>query len=225
MAGRYHERKSDGLARNTRFKCNRVARKPASDDSASIEKVNIFAALRSVNFVIRLIILCFLGAQILSTSRALAQSSDSLAAPKYIVIVEHKNGQTTKGLLHSMDMRSIDLINFIHRDSIIHITVPAYDVAAIRYRKDGKIRRHALIGLGIGVAAGAIVGSVTYDAHKCDFNTCVEKGVDPLTTSVLGGILGAGTGAIIGSRYTKIDLAGDPLKYEAAITFFENQEK
>jgi hypothetical protein len=179
-----------------------------------------------VKSAFRSILLCVVAAALFQCNDLAAQPKDSVSAkPRYIVVVEHKNGQTTKGLLYSMDMQSVDLINFIHRDSIIHITVPAYDVAAIRYRKDGKIRRHALIGLGIGVGVGAIVGFATYDAHKCDFNTCVESGVDPLTTSVLGGIIGAGTGAILGSRYTKIELTGDPLKYESMISFFENPEQ
>jgi hypothetical protein len=162
--------------------------------------------------------------------RAAAQTPGTLVEPDtlderenargYIVIVEHKGGGTSKGILFSIDAEAIDLMNF-HRDSITHIVVYATDIASIRYRKEGKIRRHALLGLGIGVGAGAIVGFATYDAHKCDINTCVEKGIDPLTTSVLGGIIGAGTGAILGARYTKIELDGDPKKYEAAISFFE----
>lgn len=170
----------------------------------------------------RSIELCILAAVLFLCNDVAAQTKDSVVTKsRYIVIVEHKNGQTTKGMLHSIDHRAIDLINFIHRDSTIHLIVPYGDVAGIRYRKEGKIRRHALAGLGIGVGLGAIIGFATYDAHKCDFNTCVEKGVDPLTTSVLGGILGAGTGAIIGSRYTRIELEGDPSKYQAAIEFFE----
>jgi hypothetical protein len=153
-------------------------------------------------------------------------ASDSVLVEKslpYIVVVERTNGERTKGVLHHLDSVAIDVINF--HDSTFHILIPRNEVVAIRYRKEGKIRRHALIGLGIGVASGAIVGFSTYDAHKCDFNTCVEKGVDPLTTSVIGGIVGAGTGALIGSRYTRIDLQGDPKKYSAAISFFESPTK
>jgi hypothetical protein len=178
-----------------------------------------------VKSAFRSILLSFLTTVLFLCNDLVAQPKDSVSSKlRYIVVVEHKNGQTTKGILHSIDGDGVDVINFIHRDSIIHILVPYGAVGNIRYRKEGKVRRHALIGFGIGVGVGAITGFATYDAYKCDFNTCVEKGVDPLTTSILGGILGAGTGAIIGSRYTNLELEGDPRKYQAAISFFENPE-
>jgi hypothetical protein len=176
-----------------------------------------------VKSAFRSILLCSLATVFSPCNDLVAQTKNSVSAKsRYIVVVEHKDGRTTKGVLHSIDQQVVDLINFVRHDSLIHILVASREVEAIRYRKEGKIRRHALIGLGIGAVAGVITGLATYDAHKCDFNTCVEKGVDPGTTLVLGGILGAGTGAILGARYTTIDVNGDPAKYAAAISFFEN---
>lgn len=176
-----------------------------------------------MNATFRIIVLCLLTTCLLSSAPSHAQGENQLAKldhqPKYIVIVEKKNGETAKGLLHAVTKESVDIINF--RDSAVHILIPSEDVTAIRYRKLRKMLKYGFAGFGIGAVVGVVVGAITYEAHPCGFATCVEKGIDPVSAGMIGGIAGAAIGAGLGSKFTRIDLQGDPKKYEAAITFFE----
>jgi len=168
-----------------------------------------------VKITFQCVILCLVLAL---SQETFAQKSAGKAT--YIVVIGQKNGTSTKGVLHSITPEAIDIINF--HDSIVHIVVPAAEVSSIRYRKQGRIGRHVGWGALIGGVTGFVVGLATYDAHPCGFTTCVERGIDPLSTLMIGALAGGATGVITGSRFKEIPLDGDPKKYEAAVFFFEN---
>jgi hypothetical protein len=91
-----------------------------------------------------------------------------------------------------------------------------HEIRSISYRKTSAIKTGALIGLGVGAAAGLIVGS---NKTECETSTIsgaacdLDNGLDNLLTQSLITVAGMGLGALMGSTYKSVEISGTKSKF------------
>jgi hypothetical protein len=84
--------------------------------------------------------------------------------------------------------------------------VPISEVRSIEVTRRGRgARDGALLGLGLGVAAGAAIGVIVFEASSGE-SEMWSRGVSAFVCSMIGGVLGTGFGLLVGANTGSIDV-------------------
>jgi hypothetical protein len=84
--------------------------------------------------------------------------------------------------------------------------VPITEVRSIEVtRRSRGARDGALLGLGLGVAAGAVIGVVVFEASPGE-SEMWSRGVSVFVCSIIGGVLGTGLGLLVGANAGSTDV-------------------
>ena len=115
-------------------------------------------------------------------------------APATQILIARAGSSAVRGELQSVSDDSISINASSGQQS-----VPRGQVARLSVRKKGNRGRHALIGLVIGAGAGAVVGAASYSSCNgfCIINP--SRGALAGAGAAVGGLLGAGVGALLPS--------------------------
>ena len=148
----------------------------------------------------------------LAPSLVLALLVTTWACSGYVADTSVAPGDTVRVTAPSMDMDdSVGTVAALETDRLTvqveeradALSVPLADVTKLKVRRGQKSNagKGALIGLGVGAAAGVITALLSCADSQCDWDNAGDD-VTGYTAVVLGAggaLLGAGIGAIIGS--------------------------
>lgn len=134
-----------------------------------------------------------LGAGLLLAPDAMAQSSP-LVTPGERVRLETSDARRLEGTVEDARMDGITLIRDGER---LEVAIAGLRRAWVRERST---RTGAVIGGVVGLAAGITYGLLITqpESSPCDADNCTRAGVTA-ASGAIGAVLGAGTGALIGS--------------------------
>jgi hypothetical protein len=130
----------------------------------------------------------------------LATTGRAQAAPATLVpgarVRVHQGSESLTGLLVSLDSAGL----VIATDKSDTVTAPRTSITAVEVSTGTKSRagKGALIGLGVGAAAGVIVGLAASSSDNGDFLD-YGAGTWAAAMGLTGAAIGAGLGALIGS--------------------------
>ena len=148
--------------------------------------------MRSSNRIILLLLSIVCGGLLPLASNA--QESSNLRVGARVRVFGAHN-KTSKGFITRLDADSMT-----YSSSKGEWTVARSDMSRVQV---GKLNRplgaikYSLMGLGIGAAAGAVIGAVTYDG-SCDFFVC-SAGAAAAWAGAATGVLGFGVGILGGA--------------------------
>lgn len=132
----------------------------------------------------------------------------------YLEILK-KDGQIIKGYLVAVKFKQ-KLLLLMDKKKRTDITINIHNTSMIIRKKS-----YALVGLGIGIAAGAVIGALSYQdpgpgtSFGSGFTVTIDFG--PEFNTIIGVVIGGGVGAIVGAMagiYEEIQIEG---KSEAEI--------
>ena len=149
---------------------------------------------------------------IISTSFSFSQNSNKKIKP-YKVWVTQLDGKIYKGFLYSADEDEIVItVNYFSTETIY--TIEYSKIKMIKWRRKGSVGRTALLLGGAGVIILGGSGYAAGDDPKDQWLFRVDKEEKALSGAIVGGILGGGFGALIGTIKEKMIINGDIENYK-----------
>ncbi len=108
---------------------------------------------------------------------------------------------------------SVDLTDFGSTSSQQSISM--YEIDKIHLRRKGRIWRSALIGLGAGAVAGALIGNMTHKENPDCFWFCFSRKDDTTLGAMGGSIVGILVGTFVGLARIGIPINGNKSNFKA----------
>ena len=139
---------------------------------------------------------------IISTSFSFSQNSNKKIKP-YKVWVTQLDGKIYKGFLYSADEDGIVItVNHLSNEHVY--TIEYSKIKMIKWRRKGSVGGTALL---LGGAWAILFGGGAYNAND-------DGGYWNLIIAAIGGVLGGGSGALIGTIKEKMIINGDIENYK-----------